>query len=65
MWLNDPEFLPSELPKARILLYGYNANVAFESTAGVDEHADNLNNRLNWERRVCTKCIPYDGRHLS
>ncbi|KAK3936742.1 hypothetical protein QBC46DRAFT_345329 [Diplogelasinospora grovesii] len=30
MWLRD--FLPMTLPKARILLFGYNANVAFETS---------------------------------
>jgi hypothetical protein len=51
MWLKD--FLPSQLPTARILLFGYNANVAFEtSIAGVTEYAENLLNRLRGKRRV-------------
>jgi hypothetical protein len=51
MWLKD--FLPKKLPTARILLFGYNANVAFQtSTAGVREQAENLLNRLNGKRRV-------------
>jgi hypothetical protein len=50
LWLRD--FLPVALPNARILLFGYNANVAFEtSTAGVVEHAINLLNRLNMKRK--------------
>jgi hypothetical protein len=44
LWLKD--FLPEALPKARILIFGYNANVkAQASTAGVQEQAGNL---LNW-----------------
>jgi hypothetical protein len=51
MWLKD--FLPKKLPTARILLFGYNANVAFQtSIAGVREQAENLLNRLNGKRRV-------------
>lgn len=51
MWIRD--FLPAQLPTARIFLFGYNANVAFEtSIAGVDEHAENLLNRLKLKRRV-------------
>jgi hypothetical protein len=51
MWLKD--FLPKKLPTARILLFGYNANVAFEtSTAGVREQAENLLNRLKGKRKA-------------
>ncbi|KAI9774757.1 MAG: hypothetical protein M1839_001624 [Geoglossum umbratile] len=50
MWLKD--FLPKKLPTARILLFGYNSNVAFQtSIAGVREQAENLLNRLNGKRR--------------
>ena len=43
--------MPKKLPNARILLFGYNANVAFEtSTAGVREQAVNLLNRVASER---------------
>jgi triacylglycerol esterase/lipase EstA (alpha/beta hydrolase family) len=39
------------LPNARILLFGYNSNVAFEtSIAGVREQASNLLNRLASKR---------------
>jgi len=49
LWLRD--FLPEKLPNARILLFGYNANVAFEtSTAGVREQAMNLLNRIASKR---------------
>jgi len=53
MWLKD--FLPQEVPTARVMLFGYNANVAFEtSTAGVLEQAHNLLNRLYLKRRQGT-----------
>lgn len=46
LWLRD--FLPEKLSTARVLLFGYNANVTFEtSTAGVLEQALNL---LHWIR---------------
>ncbi|MCJ1240785.1 hypothetical protein MMC14_008789 [Varicellaria rhodocarpa] len=49
LWLRD--FLPSKLPSARVLLFGYNANVAFEtSIAGVREQAINLLNRVASKR---------------
>ena len=49
LWLRD--FLPEQLPNARILLFGYNSNVAFEtSIAGVREQAVNLLNRLEQKR---------------
>jgi len=49
LWLRD--FLPSRAPTARVLLFGYNSNVAFEtSTAGVLEQAENLLNRLKSKR---------------
>ena len=49
LWLRD--FLPSQLPSARVLLFGYNANVAFEtSIAGVREQAINLLNRIASKR---------------
>lgn len=45
MWLKD--FLPLKIPGARVLLYGYNSNVAIDTTlASVSEHADNLLDRL-------------------
>ena len=49
LWLKD--FLPLKLPSARVLLFGYNANVAFEtSIAGVREQAMNLLNRIASKR---------------
>jgi triacylglycerol esterase/lipase EstA (alpha/beta hydrolase family) len=45
------DFLPSGLPRARIILFGYNSSVAFEtSLAGVREQATNLLNRLVHKR---------------
>lgn len=53
LWLSDSEFLPKSFPRARIMLFGYNSNVAFQtSKAGVREQAGNLLNRVNIERRV-------------
>lgn len=57
MWLRD--FLPRDIPKARILLFSYNANIVFEtSTAGVQEQAENLLNRLLMKRRVFAHTKP-------
>lgn len=51
LWLRD--FLPEQLPRARILLFGYNSNVGFQSSAaGVREQAINLLNRLWLERQA-------------
>jgi hypothetical protein len=53
MWLRDEGFLRTALPNARVLLFGYNSNVAFKSsTAGVHEQAENLLNRLEEARTV-------------
>ncbi|KAI1462435.1 hypothetical protein F4805DRAFT_410628 [Annulohypoxylon moriforme] len=49
LWLRD--FLPKKAPNARILLFGYNANVAFRTAAaGVREQAENLLNQLDLHR---------------
>lgn len=51
IWLKD--FLPQKLKTARVLLFGYNANVAFQtSTSGISDHAVNLLNRLKLKRQV-------------
>jgi hypothetical protein len=40
-WLKD--FLPKQIPDARIMTFGYNANAAFgQSTAEVVDHAKSL-----------------------
>ncbi|KAI0102566.1 hypothetical protein GGR51DRAFT_286998 [Nemania sp. FL0031] len=50
LWLRD--FFPDLSPKTRVMLFGYNANVAFEtSSAGIREQAENLLNWLNIERK--------------
>lgn len=57
LWLRD--FLPQRLPGARIMLFGYNSNVAFRtSTAGVYEHAENLLCRLKAKRTVTHRYPP-------
>ncbi len=41
LWLRD--FLPKELPRARVMSFGYNATAAFEnSKSGIEEHARHL-----------------------
>ncbi|KAF4625483.1 hypothetical protein G7Y89_g12688 [Cudoniella acicularis] len=53
-WLSDPRFLPLHFPKARVLLFGYNSNVAIQpSSAGVEQHVRNLLDHLQRERAVC------------
>jgi hypothetical protein len=72
LWLSDSDFLPKQFPQARVLLFGYNSNVAFKtSTAGVREQAENLLNRLkierpviypyalHWELCICPNTIPF------
>jgi len=57
LWLRD--FLPTKIPSARIFIFGYNSNVAFEtSSAGLSEHAGNLLNLLHLERKVCRLLFP-------
>ncbi|RDW59348.1 uncharacterized protein DSM5745_11043 [Aspergillus mulundensis] len=52
MWLRD--FLPNQLPQARVMLFGYNSNVSIQSSAaGVREQAQNLLSRLWLERQGC------------
>jgi hypothetical protein len=51
LWLRD--FLPKDLPQARIMLMGYNANIAFQSsTMDIKEHATNLLISLELKRKV-------------
>ncbi|KAF8847923.1 hypothetical protein BDZ45DRAFT_636374 [Acephala macrosclerotiorum] len=55
-WITD--FLPQDLPGARILGFQYNANVAFStSSASIEDHASNLLNQLWLARRGAT-CRP-------
>lgn len=53
LWLKDPQLLPNALPNARVLLFGYNSKVAFDTTiAGVMDVARDLLNRLRSARKV-------------
>ena len=48
-WLKD--FLPADVPGARIFTFGYNANVVFgNSTANIRDHAKELLSSLIDER---------------
>ena len=50
MWLKD--FLPKEVPDARILTFGYNSGLAFSGTTSkLDDFASLLLNRLFQIRR--------------
>ncbi|TPR03470.1 hypothetical protein CAN33_000295 [Aspergillus niger] len=52
LWLRD--FLPKQLPRARIFLFSYNSKVAIQSSAaGVREQAHVLLDRLRLERENC------------
>ena len=51
LWLRD--FLPSRLPHARILLFGYDSDQAFKASInGVRSHAEDLLERLRSIRQV-------------
>lgn len=53
LWLRD--FLPRKLPRARVMLFSYNANVAFDPVnLGVRQHAEKLLELLHLEREVGT-----------
>jgi alpha-beta hydrolase superfamily lysophospholipase len=52
-WLRD--FLPEDLPTARIMSLGYDSRVAFSSSVGnIDKFADQLLAYLNRERKEPT-----------
>jgi protein SERAC1 len=62
-WLSDPDFLPKYVPKARVLVWGYNAS--FSSLVGeqpsgdrIHHHAQTLVANLGAERRVCHPLCP-------
>jgi hypothetical protein len=60
-WLQDKEFLPSWVPKARILLCGYNSSVALASSnADINNHATNVLFLLRQRRKV-----GYDKSEIS
>lgn len=51
LWLKD--FLPHRLPNVRVLLYGYNSNVAFNtSMMGMGDIAEDLLHKLWTKRKV-------------
>lgn len=50
LWLRD--LLPSALPNARILLFAYNSNVAFQTSAiGLRDASESLLDRLHSQRK--------------
>ena len=50
LWLRD--FLPSKLPLARIMSYGYDSGIAFSKSASdIDDEAAKLLDRLEGERQ--------------
>ena len=54
IWLKD--FLPAQVPSARIMTFGYDSTVAFsKSVAKLDDKALDLLNRLGGKRSVPTK----------
>lgn len=51
MWLRD--FLPDQIPNARIMSYGYNSIVAFTKSVGdIDDFARDLLTRLSGKRQT-------------
>lgn len=53
-WITDKEFLPSVLPNARILTFGYNANVFDDVvTSRVVDHSNSLLSGLLTYRLDC------------
>ncbi|KAI9888758.1 MAG: hypothetical protein M1814_006452 [Vezdaea aestivalis] len=74
-WTEDDCFWPKDLladdfPEARILLYGYNANVSADvSEARIKEHADTLLWKLlykrKWNRRTLQTKIIFVGHNLG
>ncbi|KAI9886848.1 MAG: hypothetical protein M1823_001347 [Watsoniomyces obsoletus] len=63
-WPTD--FLPDDLPRARVLLYGYNSNVAFDvSEARIKHHAEELLTRLEDERESISCRIIFIAHSLG
>ena len=51
IWLRD--FVPSHIPRARVMSFGYDSRVAFtKSVAGVEDLAADLLNRIKDRRRT-------------
>ncbi|KAH0613051.1 uncharacterized protein H6S33_009431 [Morchella sextelata] len=68
LWPRD--ILPSNVPECRILLFGYNSNVAFDvSNQGIKDHANTLLDRLGRNRKVTenskTRPIIFVGHSLG
>ena len=56
LWLRD---LPLRIPTARVMLFAYNAKVAWDaSEAGIRQHANDLLDLLNNERPVRALIVP-------
>lgn len=69
-WLNNQNLLPKYLPAARVLTWGYNANVS--STKGrstsadrVMQHAQTLIAQLVADREVCREIISMSQEGLT
>ncbi|KAI9799656.1 MAG: hypothetical protein M1833_003972 [Piccolia ochrophora] len=63
-WPTD--FLPDDIPHARVMLYGYNSNVAFDvSEARIKHHAEELLNRLDDKREESTCRIVFIAHSLG
>lgn len=74
LWLRD--FLPKQVPQARVFLYGYNANVVFKTaTAGVREQAtillDQIANKRTvsmvsriWQKSLWYIGVPFSPHHI-
>lgn len=64
IWLRD--FLPGQIPNARIMSYGYNSAVAFsKSVAGIDEYPTDLLNRLHHERETAEVSMICNGEAVE
>lgn len=62
VWLAD--FLPAQLPEARVMTYGYNSSVLFsKSVAGIDDFATDLLFRISMERRCAAVSRPLLWNH--
>lgn len=54
LWLRD--FVPTSIPEARILTYGYNSGVAFSSSASdITDYARDLLERIRARRKRSTR----------
>lgn len=64
-WLSNDDFLPSKLPNARIFIFEYNSNVAFNTIkSGINNTAGLLLNALFLERQV-PSCIEFLGSIIN